>query len=85
MDTLRLAIDYIQFLKEIIETTQLDEELEGERKVIICCSQQVPACDTAMQVTGHSLSWRKGNIRTDNKVVTSSIWIPAPGEISPDD
>lgn len=84
VDTLRLAINYIEFLKELIETTKLDDDALNEKKVIICCSQQSPV-DNSPPVTGHSLSWHRKDSPNGNIIVTSSIWIPEPGEITPDD
>ncbi|XP_067952109.1 pancreas transcription factor 1 subunit alpha-like [Watersipora subatra] len=75
VDTLRLAIEYIQFLRELVDNTALENQIK-ERKVVICCSQQLFTTDTCQQVTGHSLSWRRKNSRNGNKVVSAGIWTP---------
>lgn len=79
VDTLRLAINYIQFLKELIETTKIDDEDGAQHKVIIKCSSShvklsggtVPAA-----VTGHSLSWRRESETSGERIKTSRIWVP---------
>lgn len=76
MDTLRLAINYIRFLKELIESTKLEDEQFGERKIIISCSQSQNYTRGSSMVIGHSLSWKRDDMNDGNKIKTGKIWVP---------
>lgn len=78
---MRLAISYIQFLTELVKATKLEEETLGQAKIIINCSN---FCYNGIEVpiVGHSLSWRKENVVSGNRVQTTATWIPEKGEVA---
>lgn len=84
MDTLRLAINYIQFLKDLVESSKLEDNEGGERKVVISCTSQVLPTPTSPPVIGHSLSWKRHNSVEENRIKTTSIWIPEKGVVAGD-
>ena len=81
VDTLRLAISYIQFLTELIEATKLEEEALGQTKIIISCGN---LCYNGVTtpVTGHSLSWKKDGATSGSRVQTTATWFPEKEELT---
>ncbi|KAL4222405.1 Pancreas transcription factor 1 subunit alpha [Mactra antiquata] len=85
VDTLRLAIGYISFLADMLNSSTstdgtLQNSLEGTRKVIIHCHAGFDGghpFDSSILV-GHSLSWRNEKVQRlgpDNKM-HAKIWRP---------
>ncbi|XP_053205375.1 uncharacterized protein LOC128389770 [Panonychus citri] len=81
VDTLKLAIGYIDFLSELISTgrnpndpLQSTYQPAQVKKIIIHC-QKVPY---GLQLAGHSLSWtyEKGSPRVNGSVMIAKIWRP---------
>lgn len=87
VDTLRLAIGYISFLTDLVQSDVHAKESLGvscgeqPRKVIIHCHRGIQ--DDGEQyglppLTGHSLSWsdtKKQKLGPNNKL-TAKIWVP---------
>ncbi|CAH1789006.1 unnamed protein product [Owenia fusiformis] len=88
VDTLRLAIGYISFLGELVQTDINSKEnmnsqcSETPRKVIIHCHNGIS--DDGEQyglppLAGHSLSWndeKKLNMGPNGNTMTAKIWTP---------
>ncbi|XP_030846558.1 pancreas transcription factor 1 subunit alpha [Strongylocentrotus purpuratus] len=87
VDTLRLAIGYINFLAEMIENEGADLESpatspeENQKKVIICHRGSPIPLDNEFGVTplaGHSLSWsnEKHSQPAPNGTMVAKVWTP---------
>lgn len=88
VDTLRLAIGYINFLSEIIENEDSENDLldkvpaENQKKVIICHRGSPTPTETEFglqPLAGHSLSWsneRKKSTYGSSHTLTAKVWTP---------
>ncbi|XP_033763025.1 pancreas transcription factor 1 subunit alpha-like [Pecten maximus] len=88
VDTLRLAIGYISFLSDLVQTDSDNQERLNPnsglqaRKVIIHYHTSSSVDDSEMYglppLTGHSLSWRDEKMPMDGRknIMVAKIWTP---------
>ncbi|XP_076327937.1 pancreas transcription factor 1 subunit alpha-like [Tachypleus tridentatus] len=80
VDTLRLAIGYIEFLREIVHTDSHSNMLknqgnEGPKKVII--NYHKGGSNSNLPLAGHSLSWTNEKQTTQNRqTMVAKVWTP---------
>eukprot|EP00794_Sanderia_malayensis_P003331 gene3331-3820_t len=83
VDTLRLAISYINFLAELINSDagvpgQFSTSFEGSKKVVICHRGKSDGREYGLPpLVGHSLSWSDQKLKKGGtKVRTLKTWTP---------
>ncbi|XP_060076773.1 pancreas transcription factor 1 subunit alpha-like [Ylistrum balloti] len=88
VDTLKLAIRYISYLADMVETSSeysqdshYSKSNRPQEKVIVRChfDDYASSSDGAMGYMGHSLSWKHADqepVRTVDNKQSAKVWVP---------